>query len=426
MSSSNFYSHLTLNERIIIETGCFNGSTKKAIAETIGKDPSTVGKEIKAHRFIAKKFSLPLECANYQKCVYARNCKIDCPDFKQFKCKRRDKSPGVCNGCEKYNHCRFSKYKYIAKFANNEYSSMLVETRVGFNTTCDKIKEIGTIIEPLLAKGQSLEQILLSHPEIGVSLKTLYTYVESSVFKDLGFDISAISLRRQVSRRIPKKIANVYKKREDRKYLNGRKYSDYKNYISDNPSAKIVQMDTVYNDVSNGPFIQTFLFVSYHFLFCIYHEEKTAQSMNDGVLLLEDILGPKLFQEEVEVLLTDRGSEFYRMYEIESRLDSSTRTRVFYCDPIASCQKGKLENKHEELRYILPKEHNLNELGLCNQEKMNLATSHINSSKRKKLSGKSPTELMNFLNPMLFEKFKNFGITEIESDEVTLRPSLLK
>ncbi len=65
MSASNFYSHLTLNERIIIETGCFNGFTKKAIAETIGKDPSTIGKEIKTHRFIAEKFPLPLEYANY-------------------------------------------------------------------------------------------------------------------------------------------------------------------------------------------------------------------------------------------------------------------------------------------------------------------------------------------------------------------------
>lgn len=57
---------------------------------------------------------------------------------------------------------------------------------------------------------------------------------------------------------------------------------------------------------------------------------------------------------------------------------------------------------------------------------MNLDVSHINSCKRKKLSGKSPTELMNFLNSILFKKFKNFGITKIESDEVTLRPSLLK
>jgi IS30 family transposase len=50
MSTSNSFSHLTLEERRIILTGITNGSTKTAIAQTIGKDKSTVGKEIKLHR----------------------------------------------------------------------------------------------------------------------------------------------------------------------------------------------------------------------------------------------------------------------------------------------------------------------------------------------------------------------------------------
>ena len=46
MSKTNAFSHLTLEERRIILTGITNGSTKTAIAQTIGKDKSTVGKEI--------------------------------------------------------------------------------------------------------------------------------------------------------------------------------------------------------------------------------------------------------------------------------------------------------------------------------------------------------------------------------------------
>ena len=46
MASSNKHLHITLDERKIIETGIFNGSTRTAIARTIGKDKSTVGKEI--------------------------------------------------------------------------------------------------------------------------------------------------------------------------------------------------------------------------------------------------------------------------------------------------------------------------------------------------------------------------------------------
>ena len=47
MSSNNKNLHLTVQERIIIEKGIENGSTKAAIALTIGKDKSTVGKGIK-------------------------------------------------------------------------------------------------------------------------------------------------------------------------------------------------------------------------------------------------------------------------------------------------------------------------------------------------------------------------------------------
>ena len=42
--------HLTLDERKIIQTGIENGSTKKTIADTIGKDPTTIAKEIRKHR----------------------------------------------------------------------------------------------------------------------------------------------------------------------------------------------------------------------------------------------------------------------------------------------------------------------------------------------------------------------------------------
>ena len=46
----NKYLHLTLAERQIIETGISHGSTKAAIAKTLGKDKSTISKEIKSHR----------------------------------------------------------------------------------------------------------------------------------------------------------------------------------------------------------------------------------------------------------------------------------------------------------------------------------------------------------------------------------------
>ena len=114
---------------------------------------------------------------------------------------------------------------------------------------------------------------------------------------------------------------------------------------------------------------------------------------------------------------------------------------------MASGQKGSLENNHKEIRYICPKENDLKDLGLNSQEKANLIVSHINSQSKEHLKGKSPLEVMEFMNPALYQKFKDFGIDSaydygnekaigkaikdfgierINKDNIVLKPYLLK
>ena len=50
MAKSNKNLHLTLSEREIIQRGIENGSTKTSIAATLGKDKSTIGKEINVRK----------------------------------------------------------------------------------------------------------------------------------------------------------------------------------------------------------------------------------------------------------------------------------------------------------------------------------------------------------------------------------------
>ena len=278
----------------------------------------------------------------------------------------------------------------------------------------------------MIKQGLSPYAILQSHPEIDISEKTIYTYIEDGTFKRAGVDLGPLDLRRQVSRKIKKKDKNHYKQRKDRKYLNGRLYKDYQAYIDEHPDARVVQMDTVYNNISEGPFMQTFKFMRYSFTIIIYHDTKDARSMLEGILLLEKILGAQMFDTEAEVLLTDRGAEFTLADEIERRDDGTMRTRIFYCDPMQSAQKGSLENNHEEIRYICPKETDLHRLGLNSQEDANLITSHINSFPKERLNGKTPFEMLKFLNPEMAERFIQFGIVEIEKDKVVLKPYLLK
>lgn len=423
MSSNNKNLHLTVQERIIIEKGIENGSTKAAIALTIGKDKSTFGKEIKKHRELVHKSSYKINCANMKNCSHNHVCD-NCADFKPFTCNRRDRSPGACSGCSKYTHCRYDKYRYKADFSHKKYREDLVDSRTGINMSYEEYKAMADIIVPLIKAGHSPYHIVTNHPELNISEKTLYNYIENGIFREFG--LLDINLRIKTKRKIAKKASNKYKKREDKKYLNGRTYDDFINYTAENKNLSVVEMDTVYNNGSTCPFMQTFKFLDYSFMFIVYQEEKTAKSMVEGVDLLEKILGEDLFSEEVAIIKTDRGSEFCDAEGFEKEENESRRTRIFYCDPMASGQKGSLENNHKEIRYICPKENDLNDLGLNSQEKENLIVSHINSQSKEHLKGKSPLEVMEFMNPALYQKFKDFGIERINKDNIVLKPYLLK
>lgn len=424
----NKNTHLTISDRIQIEKAITNGAKKSSIADTLGKDKSTIGKEIKLHRKLIKRNSYPIDCVNYPKCKNKNSpqCSKKCSEFKEFKCTRRDRSPGACNGCSKYGSCRHDKYRYIATDADHEYRSTLVSTRSGVNATVEEIKQLGLLIKPLIDQKQSLFVILHNHPEIKVTERTLYNYIEDGVFQDVGVSIKSVDSIRQVRRKIPKNKQIRYSPRKDRKYLQGRTEKDYQEYMLENPNVNVVQMDTVYNDVSNGPFLQTFKFMKYDLFFCIYHEVKDSQHMLEGIKFLESILGEEIFSQEAAVIKTDRGSEFVLADEIEMRENGSRRCRIFYCDPMSSCQKASLENNHIMVREICPNEVDLYLLGLVSQREANIISSHINSYPKEKLNGKTSFQLLEFFNKDMADKLYAYGLQVIEPDEVTLTPSILK
>lgn len=144
MSINNKNLHLILQERQIIQTGIENGSTKVAITATVGKDKSTIGKEIKAHRQLIHRCSYITDCTRFKKCPHNHICD-KCDDYVPFKCSRRDRSPGACNGCAKFQYCRYDKFKYSADISQKEYEHELVHSRIGINMTCFELKKLADI-----------------------------------------------------------------------------------------------------------------------------------------------------------------------------------------------------------------------------------------------------------------------------------------
>ena len=260
--------HLTLEDRKAIQHGLEEGLSKARIARELGKSPSTISKEVRLHR----KFKLANSynrgpryfCANSGQFKECHGCKFECSHFRERGCRRRD-SIGVCNKCPDNTKCCLDKYYYHAAKAHEEYLYTLSDSREGVNMTSAQMITMAELIGPLLKKGQSVYQILRNHPELGISVKTLYTYIESGIFKDYGID--NFSLRRQVSMRKRKSL----KPRKQPANYEGHKYEDYLRFKIENPTVSTTEMDTVYN-APEGPYIQTFIFenapVMIGFLLC--------------------------------------------------------------------------------------------------------------------------------------------------------------
>lgn len=96
---------------------------------------------------------------------------------------------------------------------------------------------------------------------------------------------------------------------------------------------------------------------------------------------------------------------------------------MFYCDPMASWQKGELEKNHEYIRYVIPKG---TSLASFTQEDMNLLMNHINSTKRPSLHGRCPYETIDEDDKNFLWLMKLLKMDTIPPDDVLLKPSLLK
>ena len=134
--------HLTLEDRIYIENELNKGTTFKDIAKFLCKDPTTISKEVKAHRisdwyhkgtfYNAKNFCVHrYHCRKTNacgkiilcgvKCASCPTCNQTCRDFEKERCSRLDKAPYVCNGCpKKISH---SPYQMLPTIRNWNYQS---------------------------------------------------------------------------------------------------------------------------------------------------------------------------------------------------------------------------------------------------------------------------------------------------------------
>ena len=158
-----------------------------------------------------------------------------------------------------------------------------------------------------------------------------------------------------------------------------------------------------------------------NFIFARLLDNKTALEVTKHLYDFKNTLyqADKDFCQLFSVILTDNGGELARVDDIE--MDVRGESKLFFCDPSRSDQKGRIEKNHTLIRDILPKGTSFDDL---TQEDINLVYSHVNSVKRAALNGKSAYELFAFTYGEEIPKL--LGISKIPAEDVCQSSKLLQ
>ena len=382
------HKHLTLSDRNDIQLGLERGETFKAIGQSILKDPTTVSKEVKRNRQVRE----------------STGDNLPCPLL--------DKAPFVCNGCPKRRqNCGYKKIFYLAKQAQKQYEQTLVEAREGTPLNSKTFWDMDKVISDGVKKGQHIYHILKTH-NLDVSSSTVYRHIRKGYLSIAPIDLArAVKFKERRKSKLPS-IPKEAKK--------GRSYEDFQNYLALNQLDSWLEMDTVMGRMG-GKVLLTFNLSFCNFIFARLLDNKTALEVTKHLYDIKNTLhqADKDFFQLFPVILTDNGGEFARVDDIE--MDVRGESKLFFCDPNRSDQKGRIEKNHTLIRDILPKGTSFDNL---TQEDINLICSHVNSVKRAALNGKSAYELFTFTYGEEISKL--LGISKIPAEDVCQSSKLLQ
>ena len=392
--------HMTLDDRIEIQECLNHGMTFKAIAGRIGKDQTTISKEVKKH--------ISTNPGTVKRTDGAGNPLAPevCPELLR--------APFVCNPCRRrHANCGHQKQLYVAKVAQKEYETLLVDAREGIPLNKEEFYEIDSIVSDGINRGQHLYHIMQTN-DIGVSKSTIYRHLKRGYLSVGALDFPRVvkfKARRHGPPEYVPKAAKI-----------GRTYDDFQAFVQENGIRSWVEMDTVIGRIG-GKVIMTLDFTFCNFMAGILLENRTALEVADKIARLKsDFAAAGLkFGDFFPLLLTDNGGEFSNVSAIENTSGGEKETSLYFCDPYQSSQKPKVEKNHTMFRDVVPKGESFDGF---TQKTVNTVFSHVNSVKRKILNGKTPFEVFSFTYGK--DAASILGVEAIPADEVIQSPKLLK
>ena len=395
------YCHLSYEERKNIEDGLNSRKSINKIAKELNRAHSTILREIDRNKVYYKP-------SNWNNCYNDKN--------KDYSCNKLSNPPHVCNGCKSRSGCRKERWTYYARKANDSYKELISSCRQGISLTEEEIYNINNIITPLVKKGQTTNHLYINHPEVlNFSKVSFYNYINNGVFEFGPLDFPRIVKHK-------KRKNKKRRTRQEREILIGRKYSDFIDFTSKNPELNIVEMDTVEGLKTDSKCILTLFWRKSNFMLMFLLESQTTDEVTKVFEYLQQTLLEDDYKKLFQVILTDNGTEFYDVLNIECNHKTGEQiSKVFYCDPGASWQKGGIEKNHEFIRYVLPKKTTFKNL---TQNDCLIIANHINSLCRDSLNYNCPFKAMLFLCDE--KKLNTLNMYYIEPDQVQLNQKLIK
>lgn len=324
------WKHLTIEQRKIISNGISHNYKLKAIAETLGFDPTSISKEVKKNR---ESTTIGTNITN---------------------CKKINRWPFVCTGCsKKYNNqCCYTKYKYDAKKAQDKADINLINSRKGIDIDSDEFQKLDKIVKNGIDNKKSIYQISIENKkEINKSVTTLYRYVNNGYLTTKRIDLPyAVKYKK---RKHNKKYEYSENKEIDR---TGHTYIDYLAYMHKHPGIYVWQLDFLGSIKTDNNNILSFILPDLQFILLDLiknpNQEKVVKFFDD----LEERIGTNAFIELIPVILTDRDPNFTDIEGIcFSKITGEERCKLFFCDGYVSNQKPNVENINKQLRLFFPK-----------------------------------------------------------------------
>ena len=331
------YGRLTRHERDTVQRMLERRASCREIARELGRSPSTVSAEVASHRFVTAPKA-------------RRGERVDASADLSAACPRLAAWPRCCNGCGRYRAIGCKRRPHVfyeARAAQLCADSVLVSSRRGIDAdepaAAARLEAIKGLPAPgAVARADGGAQ---RRPGGPVAVDHLPLGLGGLRRHDQHGAQAQGRLQAEEARRGPGGDPPL-RPQSHAAFL----------ALGEDACAAAWEMDTVEGAREDSACLLTLLHRPSRLQLALPLEEKTAGCVADALGGVRAILGADGTRRVFRAVLTDNGAEFSDEAAIAALLgEGPGETRLFYCDPRRSDQKGACERNHVEIRKLLPK-----------------------------------------------------------------------